>query len=39
VGYEYAGLSDAGNAYVRSMDEGSFRTFIDSWEEAIRRAR
>jgi hypothetical protein len=37
VSYEYTGLSDAGNAYVRAMDEPAFRAFIDSWGETIRR--
>ena len=36
VSYEYTGLSEAGNAYVRSMDEAAYRDFIDSWGEAIR---
>jgi len=38
VSYEYTGLSEAGNAYVRSMDELSYRAFIDSWGEMIRKA-
>jgi len=38
VSYEYTGLSEAGNAYVQSMDEASYRAFIDSWGEAIRQA-
>jgi len=37
VSYEYTGLSEAGNAYVRSMDEAAYRAFIDSWGEAIRK--
>jgi hypothetical protein len=36
VSYEYTGLSEAGNDYVRSMDEDAYRAFIDSWGEAIR---
>ena len=38
VSYEFTGLSEAGNDYVRSMDESAYRTFIESWGEAIRRA-
>jgi hypothetical protein len=37
VSYEYTGLSEAGNAYVRSMDEAAYRAFIDSWGEAITK--
>ena len=37
VSYEFTGLSEAGNAYVRSMDEASYRAFIESWGETIRR--
>ena len=36
VSYEYTGLSEAGNAYVRAMDEAAYRAFIESWGEAIR---
>jgi hypothetical protein len=36
VSYEYTGLSEAGNAYVRTMDEAAYRAFIDSWGETIR---
>ena len=38
VSYEFTGLSEAGNEYVRSMNEDAFRAFIDSWGEAIRGA-
>jgi len=38
VSYEYTGLSEAGNDYVRSMDAPAYQAFIDSWGEAIRRA-
>ncbi len=38
VSYEYTGLSEAGNAYVQSMNEASYRAFIDSWGVAIRQA-
>jgi hypothetical protein len=38
VSYEFTGLSEAGNAFVRSMDESAYRAFIDFWREAIRRA-
>ncbi len=37
VTYEYTGLSEEGNAYVRSMDETRYREFIESWNETIRR--
>ena len=37
VSYEFTGLSEAGNAYVRSMDEPNYRAFIESWSEAIRK--
>ena len=36
VSYEFTGLSEAGNAYVRSMDEASYRAFIESWGQTIR---
>jgi hypothetical protein len=36
VSYEYTGLSEAGNTYVRGMDETSYKSFIDSWGETIR---
>jgi hypothetical protein len=36
VSYEYTGLSEAGNAYVRSMDPPAYEAFIDSWGETIR---
>jgi hypothetical protein len=39
VSYEYTGLSEAGNAYVRRMDEARFRDFIASWREMIATAR
>lgn len=38
VSYEFTGLSEAGNEYVRSMDEAAYRKFIESWGEAIRAA-
>jgi hypothetical protein len=36
VSYEYTGLSEAGNAYVRSMDETRFQEFIESWKGMIQ---
>ena len=39
VSYEYTGLSDAGNDYVRAMDEAAYAKFIESWGEAIRSRR
>jgi len=35
VSYEYTGLSEAGNAYVRAMDEAGFREFVESWRTMI----
>ena len=39
VSYEYTGLSEAGNAYVRSMDEPRFKEFIESWQGLIGNSR
>ena len=39
VSYEYTGLSESGNDYVRSMDETRFREFIESWKAAIMEAQ
>ena len=33
--YALTGLSEAGNAHLRGLDEASFRTYIGSWEKAI----
>lgn len=35
--YALTGLTPAGNATIRDLDEAKFRDFIDSWEAAIRR--
>lgn len=35
--YTLTGLSEAGNALIRALDEASFRAYIDSWEAAIAR--
>jgi hypothetical protein len=39
VVYTFTGLSDAGNQYVRAMDEAHYRAFIDGWGVAIAAAR
>ena len=33
--YVLTALSEAGNAWVRDMDEDHYRTYIESWEKAI----
>jgi hypothetical protein len=38
VVYALTGLSEAGNAYIREMDEARYRAFIDGWGEAIAKA-
>jgi hypothetical protein len=38
VVYRFTGLSEAGNAYVRAMDEPHYRAFIDGWDSAIEAA-
>ena len=35
VTYELTGLSEAGNAWVRSMDDARYAAFIGSWKAAI----
>ncbi|HEY2630126.1 MAG TPA: hypothetical protein VGI57_13440 [Usitatibacter sp.] len=35
--YVFTGLSDAGNAYVRKMDDAAYRDYIDSWRDAIAK--
>ena len=35
--YRFTGLSDAGNALVRGMDEARYRAYIDSWAAAIAK--
>ena len=35
--YVLTGLSEAGNAYVRKMDEAAYRDYIDSWRDAIAK--
>jgi hypothetical protein len=37
--YTFTGLTEAGNEYVRAMDEAHYRTFIDGWATAIEAAR
>jgi hypothetical protein len=38
VVYTFTALSEAGNDYVRAMDDAHYRTFIDGWETAIAAA-
>jgi hypothetical protein len=38
VVYTYTGLNEAGNEYVRAMDEARYRAYIDSWQAAIQAA-
>lgn len=35
VSYSFTGLDDAGNDYIRKMDDAAFRDYVDSWESAI----
>ncbi|HEX3062671.1 MAG TPA: hypothetical protein VHP55_08355 [Usitatibacter sp.] len=35
--YTFTGLTEAGNAYIRAMDQSRYRDYIDSWGEAISR--
>lgn len=35
VVYSFTGLTDAGNAYIKKMDEKSYRAYIESWGSAI----
>jgi hypothetical protein len=35
VVYTFTGLNEAGNEYVRAMDEAHYRAFIDGWATAI----
>ena len=35
--YAMTGLSEAGNAFIRAMDEGRYRAYIEEWEAAIAR--
>jgi len=35
--YTFTGLTESGNAYIGTMDESHYRTYIDSWAEAIRK--
>jgi hypothetical protein len=39
VVYTFTALSEAGNAYVRAMDEARYRAFIEGWEAAIAAAQ
>ena len=36
--YVFTALNEAGNAYVRDMDERHYRDFVDGWERAIRNS-
>lgn len=33
--YTFTGLGEAGNAYIRGMDEARYREYIESWGKAI----
>lgn len=35
--HTFTGLGEAGNAYIRAMDEAHYRDYIDSWGEAITK--
>jgi hypothetical protein len=35
--YVFTGLSEAGNAIVRKMDDEAYRDYIESWREAIAK--
>lgn len=35
VGYAFTGLCEAGNEWIRAMDERRYAEFIDSWRTAI----
>ena len=35
--YVFTGLSEAGNAIVRRMDDEAYRAYIESWREAIAK--
>lgn len=39
VVYTFTALSEAGNEYVRAMDEAHYRAFIDGWGTAIEAAQ
>ncbi|HET7730824.1 MAG TPA: hypothetical protein VFK48_12405 [Usitatibacter sp.] len=36
--YAMTGLTEAGNAAIRELDENEFRRYIESWESAIAKA-
>jgi hypothetical protein len=38
VTYAITGLAEAGNGYVREMDEAKYRAFIEGWKTAIDQA-
>jgi hypothetical protein len=38
VRYALTGLSEAGNEWIRAMDEARYAQFIDSWRAAIETA-
>ncbi len=35
--YVFTGLSDAGNAIIRKMDDNAYREYIESWRDAIAK--
>jgi hypothetical protein len=35
--YVFTGLSEAGNAIVRKMDDDAYRAYIESWRDAIAK--
>ena len=35
--YVFTGLSEAGNAIVRKMDDDAYREYIESWRDAIAK--
>jgi hypothetical protein len=37
--YVFTGLSEAGNANIRAMDDARFRDFIEGWGKAIAAAK
>jgi hypothetical protein len=38
VSYAITALAEAGNRYVREMDEPAFRAFVDGWKVEIEKA-
>ena len=35
--YAMTGLSEAGNQFIRNMDEAHYREYIEGWEAAIAK--